>query len=228
MLGSDESSLWLARALFDVGGITFGDFTLGRTTFHSPVYVNPRLLISKPDVLRRIARLIENEVKTGQARRRPRFSPFSLVAGVPFGGLHLATAFSLMTDIPMVYVRPATQSTKRHTVEGLYRPGQQVLVFDDLITGGTTVLQTARQLEEAGLVVRDVIVLVDRQQGAAERLHRHGYNLISVLRLKTLLNFYHETGLIESTWYDRSMAYLEGPGSKTPDSPADSSDLPLN
>lgn len=228
MLGCDESSLWLARALFDVGGITFGDFTLGRTTFHSPVHVNPRLLISKPDVLRRIARLIENEVKAGQARRRPRFSSFSLVAGVPFGGLHLATAFSLMVDVPMIYVRPATQATKRHTVEGIYRPGQQVLIFDDLITGGTSVLQTARQLEEAGLVVRDVVVLVDRQQGAAERLHRHGYNLISVLRLKTLLNYYHETGLVESTWYDRSMAYLEGAGSQVDERPGERPDLPLN
>lgn len=228
MLGCDESSLWLARALFDVGGITFGDFTLGRTTFHSPIYVNPRLLISKPEVLRRVATLIENEVKTGQARRRPRFSPFSVVAGVPFGGLHLATAFSLITDIPMVYVRPATQATKRHTVEGIYRPGQQVLIFDDLITGGTSVLQTARQLEAAGLVVRDVIVLVDRQQGAAARLHRHGYNLISVLRLKTLLNYYHETGLIESAWYDRSMTYLEGTSSRAGDQAEEPTDLPLN
>jgi orotate phosphoribosyltransferase len=73
-----------------------------------------------------------------------------------------------------------------------------------------------------------VIVLVDRQQGAAERLHRHGYNLISVLRLKTLLNYYHETGLIESTWYDRSMTYLEGNGGRPDDQAEGPADLPLN
>lgn len=210
MLGTDETSLWLARALFDVGGITFGEFTLGRTTVNSPVYVNPRLLISEPAVLRRVARLVENEVKAGQARRRPRISPFSLVAGVPFGGLHLATAFSLATDVPMIYVRQAAGDPKGHRIEGVYRPGQVVLIIDDLITGGGTVLGTARRLEEAGLVVRDIIVLIDRQQGAGVRLHQHGYNLISILKLKTMLNYYHETGLIESTWYDRSMAYLEG------------------
>jgi orotate phosphoribosyltransferase len=228
VLGFDESRLWLARALFDVGGITFGDFTLGRTTVNSPVYVNPRLLISKPDAMRRVAQLVEDEIKAGQARRRPRFSPFSLVAGVPFGGLHLATAFSLTADIPMVYVRPATQAPKRQIIEGIYRPGQQVLIFDDLITGGTTVLQTARQLEQAGLVVRDVIVLVDRQQGAAERLHRHGYNLISILRLKTLLTYYHEIGLIESAWFDRSLSYLENARPAGEELPTDPSDLPLN
>ncbi len=210
MLAQDENSLWLARALFDVGGITFGDFTLGRTAVNSPVYVNPRLLISEPTALRRVARLIEHEIKAGQARRRPRVLPFSLVAGVPLGGLHLATAFSLTTDVPMIYVRSLGEGPKLHTIEGVYRPGQQVLIIDDLITGGGSVLETARLLEAAGLVVRDAIVLVDRQQGAAERLRQHGYNLISILKLKTMLNYYHETGLIESTWYDRSMQYLEG------------------
>ncbi len=210
VLGTDETSLWLARALFDVGGIKFGDFTLGRTAVNSPVYVNPRLLIGEPAVLRRVAKLIENEIKAGQARRRPRVSPFSLVAGVPFGGLHLATAFSLATDVPMTYIRPYGEGLKSHTIEGIYRPGQHVLIIDDLITGGGSVLQTAHQLEEAGLVVRAAIALVDRQQGASERLHQHGYNLISILKLKTMLNYYHETGLIESTWYDRSMNYLEG------------------
>lgn len=209
MLGTEETNLWLARALFDVGGITFGSFTLGRTAVDSPVHVNPRLLISQPFVLRHVAKLVENEVKAGQARRRPRFSPFSLVAGVPFGGLHLATAFSLQTDVPMVYVRPYGEGLKSHTIEGSYRPGQRVLIIDDLVTGGGSVFQTARQLEEAGLVVRDVIALVDRQQGAAERLRRHGYNLTSILHLRTMLNYYHETGLIESTWYDRCMNYLD-------------------
>ncbi len=209
VLATEETNLWLARALFDVGGITFGDFTLGRTAVNSPVYVNPRLLIAQPWALRRVARLIENEVKALQARRRPRLAPFSLVAGVPFGGLHLATAFSLCADVPLVYARPASQSPASYSIEGAYRPGQRILIIDDLITGGGSVLETAHRLEDAGLVVRDAIVLVDRQEGAEERLRQRGLNLISILRLRTMLNYYHETGLIESTWYDRSMEYLE-------------------
>jgi orotate phosphoribosyltransferase len=216
VLGTDETNLWLARALFDLGGISFGDFTLGRTAVNSPIYVNPRVLISQPEALRRVARLIENEVRAGQARRRKAISPFSLVAGVPFGGLHLATAFSLHSDVPLIYARPGdgsgSQAPNGHPssrIEGRYVPGQRVLVVDDLITGGGSVLEAARRLAEVGLQVRDAIVLVDRQQGADERLHLNGINLLSILRLKTMLNFYHETGLIESTWYDRSMEYLE-------------------
>jgi hypothetical protein len=70
--------------------------------------------------------------------------------------------------------------------------------------------------------------LFDRQQGAAERLHRHGYNLISILRLKTLLNYYHEIELIESDWFDRSLSYLENARPAGEDLPTDPADLPLN
>ncbi len=205
----DETSLWLARALFDVGAISFGDFSLSETTKNSPVYVNPRKLISEPAVLKRIARLIEQEVKAAQSRRRPRVSPFSLVAGVPFGGLHLATAFSLLTEVPMVYVRPAGMGNKGHEIEGSYRPGQVVLIIDDLISHGGSVLRTAAMLEEFNMEVRDAVVLVDRSSDAAERLSHRGYNLIPILKLRTMLTYYYETGLIHVTWYDRSMQYLE-------------------
>ncbi len=206
----DDTNLWLARALFDVGAVSFGDFNLSESTKNSPVYVNPRMLISEPAVVQRIARLIEREVKAAQSRRRPRVSPFSLVTGVPFGGLHLATAFSLLTEVPMVYVRTDGSGGKGHAVEGRFEPGQVVLVIDDLISQGGSILRTAAMLEEFGMVVRDAVVLVDRSEDAAERLRERGYNLIAILRLKTMLTYYYETGLIDSVWYDRSMQYLEG------------------
>ena len=205
----EETNLWLAQALCDVGGIQFGDFTLGRTAVNSPVYINPRLLISEPSIIARIARLIDREIRAGQGRRRPRISPFSLVAGVPFGGLHLATAYSLLTEVPMNYVRPTASGGRDHIIEGRYRQGQNVLVIDDLTTGGGSIVQTIALLEEAGLSVRDIIVLVDREQGAGERLRNRGYNLIPVLRLKTMLTYLFEIGRIDEVWYRRSIEYLE-------------------
>src|SRR5579884_832925 len=88
--GRDYTPLTLAKDLFDLGAVTFGDFTLGRTAVHSPVYVNPRRILSEPVLLRKIAEILDNEIRTAQGRRRARLHPFSLVAGVPFGGLHLA------------------------------------------------------------------------------------------------------------------------------------------
>jgi orotate phosphoribosyltransferase len=207
--GRDYTPLTLAKDLFDLGAVTFGDFTLGRTAVHSPVYVNPRRILSEPVLLRKVASYLDAEIKAGQGRRRPRLSPFSLVAGVPFGGLHIALAYSLASEVPMCYVRPAGAGGKDHVIEGHHEPGQTALIIDDLMTGGGSILQNARILEEFGIRVRDAVVLIDREEGGVENLRQHGYNVISILRLKTMLTFYYESGLITPTWYERSINYLE-------------------
>lgn len=206
MLFGDESNLDLAQALYDLGGVEFGEFDLGPTAGRSPIYLNPRVLISNPAVLRRIARLIDREIQADQARRKPRTESFGAVAGVPMGGLHLATAFSLSSDTPLIYVRP---NGDKATIEGRAIPGQTVLIIDDLMTGGTSILSTAWTLEKNGLRVRDAIVLIDREQGGVERLHRHGYRVMPILRLKTMLTYYRESSFLSSRQYEEAIAYLD-------------------
>ena len=210
---ADETNLWLAQALYDLGGLKFGDFTIGRTTVNSPVYINPRVLISNPEVLRRVARLIDREVQAGMSRKRDPIQPFDLVAGVPLGGLHLATAYSLTTNTPMIYVRPSGTGSggvfNGHGIEGRISPGQRVLLIDDLITTGGSILQTRSVLENADLVVKDVAVLIDREQGGAENLRHHGYELLPIISLRAMLTFYVNTGRIGEELYHRCMDYLE-------------------
>jgi orotate phosphoribosyltransferase/uridine monophosphate synthetase len=204
---SQRGNLWLADTLWKLGAIEFGDFTLGQTAVHSPVHVNLRLLVSKPTALQRAARVIRDEVEARRRMLNPRVAPFQLVAGVPFGGLHLATAFSLRAKVPLIYLR--TRRPKSAQIEGLYEPGQTVLIIDDLITGGHSIVDTAERLEKAGLQVRDALVLVDRQQGGRQRLKRHGINLISVLTLEVVLNYLMSSGRISEEWYRRSLDYLK-------------------
>jgi orotate phosphoribosyltransferase/uridine monophosphate synthetase len=92
----------------------------------------------------------------------------------------------------------------------VYSPGQTAIIMDDLVTGGGSIAETAASLREAGLLVRDAFVLVDRQQGARERLRAEGINLRSALNLQVILNHLMSSGFIEEDWYRRSMAYLEG------------------
>jgi orotate phosphoribosyltransferase/uridine monophosphate synthetase len=204
---SQRGNLWLADTLWKLGAIEFGDFTLGQTAVHSPVHVNLRLLVSKPTALQRAARVIRDEVEARRRMLNPQVAPFQLVAGVPFGGLHLATAFSLRAKVPLIYLR--TRRPKSAQIEGLYEPGQTVLIIDDLITGGHSIVDTAERLEKAGLQVRDALVLVDRQQGGRQRLKRHGINLISVLTLEVVLNYLMSSGRISEEWYRRSLDYLK-------------------
>ena len=164
------ASLWLADELWQLGAIQFGDFSLG-TAVHSPVYVNLRLLISNPAALREAAEVMLEEVRTLQSMRHPRLAHYDLVAGVPFGGLHLATAFSLLSGTPLIYLHP-TKDGEGHVIEGAYSSGQTVLIIDDLITGGRSILQTAAHLEAENLIVEDALVLLDRQQGGQNGAER--------------------------------------------------------
>ena len=203
---SQTGNLWLADTLFKLGAIEFGDFTLGKTAVHSPVHVNLRLLISKPAALQRAARVIRDEVNTRQRMLNPQVAPFQLVAGVPFGGLHLATAYSLVAKVPLIYLKPQRSSVR---IEGLHERDQAVLVVDDLITGGHSILDTAQRLAKAGLRVKDAVVLVDRQQGGRQLLRQHGINLVSVLTLEVVLNYLMSSGKITEESYRRSLAYLQ-------------------
>jgi orotate phosphoribosyltransferase len=206
---SQDSNLWLAESLWRLGAVQFGEFTLGRTAVRSPIYINVRKIIGHPRTLRRTAEMIHAEITALQAMRNPQVAKFDLVAGVPFGGLHVATAYSLTADVPLVYLHPGREETK---VEGVYTYGQTAILMDDLVTGGGSIAETATSLRQAGLLVRDAFVLVDRQQGAKERLRAEGIRLRSALNLQVILNHLMSSGFIEEDSYRRSMAYLEAEG----------------
>lgn len=175
---------------------------------HSPIYINVRRLISSPKALARCARIIREELEALMSMRNPHVQPFTLVAGVPFGGLHVSTAFSLNVSTPMIYIHPPG-SSKANLIEGAYVRGQTCLIIDDLITGGGSILQTAATLTEAGLNVRDAVTLIDRQEGGRAALKQAGINLVSILTLEQIANYLMSAGHIAEDSYRRTMAYIE-------------------
>ena len=201
-------NLWLAQTLFDLGGVQFGNFTVSESAVSSPVFINPKVLISNPTALRVASKLMQQEINLAQSLRRARVHPFAVVAGVPVGGLLLATAYSLETNIPLIYARIRPEGTGKRGIEGRFNVGDTALIIDDLITRGSSILETAELLEENGLKVKDVIVLVDREHGATERLRRRGFNLMSILKLDVMLNHYVSKGLISEETYHTSAEYL--------------------
>ena len=205
---SSQSNLWLADTLWRLGAVQFGDFTLGRTTVHSPIHVNLRLLIAHPTALARAAHIVLQELQTLQSMRNPQVDPFDLVCGVPFGGLVIAEAFSLSAKVPLIYLHPHTDDLESD-VEGLYHPSQTAVIMDDLITGGGSIILTANRLRDEGLFVRDAVVLFDRQSGGRAKLEEIGIRLVSILTLEVLLNHLRSSGKIGEDWYRKSMAFFE-------------------
>src|SRR5205085_8017395 len=129
-------NLWLAQTLFDLGAVQFGNFTVSESAVSSPVFVNPKVLISNTTALRVASKLMQQEINLAQSLRRPRVHPFGLVAGVPVGGLLLATAYSLETNIPLIYARARPEGTGKRGIEGRYTPSETVIVIDDMLTHG--------------------------------------------------------------------------------------------
>jgi orotate phosphoribosyltransferase len=94
-------------------------------------------------------------------------------------------------------------------IEGRYRSGATVLIIDDLMTTGGSILETQRALQDVSLVVHDAIVLVDRGQGGGDRLRATGVHVSSILNLTQMLNFYRANEMIGDDDYRRSIEYVQ-------------------
>ncbi|MGH2517212.1 MAG: orotate phosphoribosyltransferase, partial [Ktedonobacterales bacterium] len=108
---------------------------------------------------------------------------------------------------PLIYPRMKPEGTGPRGVEGRFTPGTRALVIDDLITGGSSILEIVRFLDEHNVHVHDAVVLVDRDQGAHSRLKHAGINLISILKLDVMMNLYRSGGLIDEDQHERYLAY---------------------
>jgi uridine monophosphate synthetase len=191
----------LPNQLFDAGCVKFGTFTL-KSGLTSPIYIDLRLLASYPTLLRDVAREM-----AASARKLT----FDRIAAIPLAGMPIGTALALEMDRPMIYPRPQVKAhgTKR-AIEGVFSAGETVLVVDDLITRGTSKIEAIEPLREAGLVVQDVLVLIDREQGGVEDLAQHGYQLHAVLKFTALLNTLRESGRITAEQHAEVNDYLSG------------------
>jgi uridine monophosphate synthetase len=167
-----------ALAIHRIGAVKFGEFTL-KSGQLSPVYVDLRGLVSHPDVLRLAGQVLLDALEGLE---------YDLIAGLPYAGLPLAVSASLAGDLPLIYPRKESKEYgTRRRVEGEFRAGQRVAVLDDVITNGGAKIELIEPLRAEGLVVTDVLVLVDREQGGAETLREHGLTLHRVCTLRQVV-----------------------------------------
>ncbi len=189
----------LADNLLEAGCIKFGNFTL-KSGLQSPIYIDLRRVIAYPKLLQQIAEAY-----------LPVLGPLSFdrIAGLPYAAIPIATAISLAGNYPMIYPRKEAKSygTKAE-IEGEYHAGETVVVIDDLATTGGSKFEAIEKLTGAGLVVKDVVVLIDRQSGAKESLAQAGYSMHAVLTITQMLEYWEETGKVEKDKIEAARKFL--------------------
>ena len=195
----------LYHSIFDAGCIKFGEFKL-KSGIMSPVYCDFRGLVSKPELLREIGQALGERAKQiGYGSK-----PGDRLAGIPYAGLPLGVAASLASGIPMIYPRKEVKDYgTRRLIEGEFSQSDRVLVIDDIITDGASKIEAIEPLKEAGLVVEDVLVILDREQGGGKILARAGYKLHSLGKLGDVLDALVAAGKVEPEMRARVAEFIE-------------------
>jgi uridine monophosphate synthetase len=190
----------LAQDLVESQCVRFGQFKL-KSGITSPIYLDLRRLVTHPQILRRVAQAYAETLRTLK---------FDRLAGIPYAGLPIATAIALEIDRPLIYPRrEAKDYGTKATIEGDYQTGETIVVIDDLATTGGSKIEAIQKLEEAGLKVHDIVVLIDRGQGAGPMLAEAGYQLHAVVNLPDLLPEWLRAGAVSQAQFEEVQAFLK-------------------
>jgi len=192
--------LELADGLLAAGCIKFGEFTL-KSGLKSPIYIDLRQIITYPKLLEQIGQAYLPLLKELK---------FERLAGLPYAAIPIATAISLAGNYPMIYPRKETKAygTKAE-IEGEYHAGETAVIIDDLATTGGSKFEAIEKLTGAGLFVKDVVVLVDRQSGAKESLEQAGYAMYAVFTITQLLDHWEKSEKVDKDKIEATRKFLQ-------------------
>ena len=137
-----------------------GDFTL-RSGKKSKYYFDKYLFETQPDILEAMGQEIAKRLPPGTTR----------IAGPELGAVALAAAGSLASRVPFFIVRNAKKDYgTSKAIEGVLKPGDKVVLVEDIVTTGGQVVEAIKTITAAGAEVVKVIVALDRLEGGKENI----------------------------------------------------------
>ncbi|KAL0841005.1 hypothetical protein ABMA28_014781 [Loxostege sticticalis] len=197
----DEQKLeHLAVKLFEINAVKFGEFTT-KSGIKTPVYFDLRVIVSYPEVMQLISNLIHDfALKDTKCDH---------LCGVPYTALPIATLLSVQANIPMLMRRKEAKAygTKK-MIEGHYKAGQKCLIIEDVVTSGSSVLETVKDLRKEGLVAEEAVIILDREQGGRQNLATNDVAIKSLFTMSNLINILVEHNKISAQMALKVKNYL--------------------
>ncbi|XP_059141414.1 uncharacterized protein LOC131929318 [Physella acuta] len=185
--------------LHSVNAVKFGDFKL-KSGIQSPVYFDLRVMISYPEIMVDIASLLWNKVSSCK---------FKTICGVPYTALPLATLMSTSNNIPMLIRRKEVKGYGTNKlIEGVYENGDSCLIVEDVVSSGSSIIETAQALQSCGIVVKEAVVLLNREQGGHDKLANEGITLYSIFTMSDVLRVLNKAGKMSSEMVEKVTAYI--------------------
>lgn len=198
----------IGKVLVKSGALRFGTFTLTSGKLSS-YYVDLRIVPSIPGVFREVIHAYVSLIKKSVP-----LNEIDAIGGIPTAGLTYATAVSYELAKPLIYVR---KEEKKHgtakDVEGLLSPGAQVVIIDDVITTGTSVISAVNAIRNNGGIVKRAAVLIDRLEGGKENLAKVGVELVTLTSIVEITDFLYDMNVIEDS--SRNAIYAQAGLSKS-------------
>jgi orotate phosphoribosyltransferase len=177
--------------LYEKKIIRFGDFTLASGK-KSPYYIDLRLVPSYPIYYRKMIKGLQNIIAEDVGLEN-----FHSLVSVPTGGLVVASSLAIEIVKPIIYVR---KEVKEHgtgkAVEGVTCQDMKLLMIEDVVTSGGSVINAIKSIKEEKMTVTDAYAVVDRMEGATEALQAEGVKLHSLLTIKQIAESLFEQKLI--------------------------------
>lgn len=184
--------------------LKIGDYTLASGK-KSPYYVDLRQSISDPIAMdwiaNALARIVVNEIGRNKVDK---------IMGVPTAGVPFATLVSQKLAIPMLYYRKERKEHGvRKKVEGDMERNDRIVMIDDLITTGKSVIEAALAAREQGGIVSEMVVLLDREQKGKEYLRSQKIEPHVLFNISESFDWLREVELLSAADYQTIMAYIE-------------------
>lgn len=183
----------LILQLYDIGCVIFGDRVQASGAV-LPYYIDLRKIISIPQIFHQIVTAYADILKDLK---------FDRIAGIPYGSLPTATGLALRMERPMIFPRKEVKTYGMgKLIEGHFQPGETIAVVDDILISGKSVMEGAAKLKSAGLIVEDIVVLIDHEGGVKDRLQAQGYRGHSVLALSEIAQTLYQANRIDTEQFN--------------------------
>ena len=167
-----EQTIHIVRLLIHENVIKTGDFVL-KSGKKSKYYVDFRSLISKPKLFSQLASMLGNLL--------PNNKDFFL-CGLPYAGIPYCVFISTHKEIPMIMLRKEQKKYgTRKMIEGNIRSGEEVVLIDDILTSGTSIIESLEYLKD--YKVKKIVVILDRCEGGKQKLENMGFEVISLFKI---------------------------------------------